>query len=67
MLMIITSPILCGAQALSINTNTHKETAMFKKVLSSIWEFFCALGKARYAAELARNGKWREAQEIAQK
>ena len=40
---------------------------MFKKVLSSIWEILCEIGKARYAAELARNGKWREAQEIAQK
>ncbi len=55
-------PLLCGAQALSINTNTHKETEMFKKVLSSIWDFFSAIGEARYAAELARNGKWREAQ-----
>ncbi len=40
---------------------------MFKKIINSIWGFFCALGEARYAAELARNGKWREAQEIAQK
>jgi len=53
--------------ALSINTDTHKETVMFKKVTSSIWDFFCAVGRARYAAELARNGKWREAQEYAQK
>jgi len=40
---------------------------MFKKVLSYIWEFFCAVGQAKYAAELARNGKWREAQEVALK
>jgi len=40
---------------------------MFKKVLSSIWDFLCAFGEARYAAELARNGKWREAQEVFRK
>lgn len=40
---------------------------MFKSILNSIWDFFCAVGRARYAAELARNGKWREAQEYAQK
>jgi len=37
---------------------------MFKKIVIEIWEFFCSVGKARYAAELARNGKWREAQEL---
>lgn len=67
MLMIISSPILCGAQALSINTDTHKETEMFKKVLNFTWDLLCSIGKARYAAELARNGKWREAQEYCQK
>lgn len=56
--------ILCGAQSLSINTDTHKETVMFKKMVSGIWSFFCAVGEARYAAELARNGKWREAQKV---
>jgi hypothetical protein len=40
---------------------------MFKKVLKSVWDFFSAIGEARYAAELARNGKWREAQEHCQK
>ena len=40
---------------------------MFKKITNSIWSFFCAVGQAKYAAELARNGKWREAQEYAQK
>jgi len=40
---------------------------MLKTILSSVWGFFCAVGRARYAAELARNGKWREAQEYAQK
>ena len=40
---------------------------MFKKITSSIWGFLCALGEARYAADLARNGKWREAQEVFRK
>jgi len=40
---------------------------MFKKIINEIWEFLCAIGKAKYAAELARNGKYREAQEAAQK
>jgi hypothetical protein len=40
---------------------------MFKKISSSIWNFLCAFGEARYAAELARNGKWREAQEFFRK
>jgi|LauGreDrversion4_2_1035121.scaffolds.fasta_scaffold11458_8 hypothetical protein len=40
---------------------------MFKKIINEIWEFLCAIGKAKYAAELARNGKYREAQEVALK
>ena len=53
---------------LSINTDTHTQgDNMFKKVLSSIWNFCCAIGQARYAAELARNGRWQEAQEIYRK
>jgi hypothetical protein len=40
---------------------------MFKKILTGVWSFFCAISEARYAAELARNGKWREAQEICRK
>lgn len=40
---------------------------MFKKVLKSAWDFLCAFGEARYAAELARNGKWRQAQEVFRK
>lgn len=40
---------------------------MFKNIISSVWDFFCAVGKARYAAELARNGKWREAQDFCRK
>jgi len=34
------------------------------KVLKSIYSFFCAMGKAKYAAELSRNGKIKEAQEL---
>ena len=60
-------PFLCAAQDISINTDTHKETEMFKKITNAIWNFLCAFGEARYAAELARNGKWREAQQIFQK
>jgi hypothetical protein len=40
---------------------------MFKKILNGAWDILCAISEARYAAELARNGKWREAQEICQK
>ena len=38
-----------------------------KKLLTSIWDIFCALGEAKYAAELARNQKWEEAQSIYRK
>jgi hypothetical protein len=34
------------------------------KVLKSIYSFFCAIGKAKYAAELSRNGKIKEAQQL---
>lgn len=35
-----------------------------KSILLSVWEFFCALGEAKYAADLARNGKIEEAKEV---
>ncbi len=35
-----------------------------KSILSSVWEFLCALGQAKYAADLARNGKWQDAQNL---
>ena len=35
-----------------------------KTILNSIWNFLCALGEAKYAADLARNGKWKEAQAL---
>jgi hypothetical protein len=34
------------------------------KLLKSIWQVFVALGEAKYAADLARNGKWKEAQAL---
>ena len=33
-----------------------------KKLLNSIWTLLCEIGQAKYAAELARNGKIKEAQ-----
>jgi hypothetical protein len=38
-----------------------------KSISSAVWSFFCAVGEARYAAELARNQKWAQAQAIYKK
>jgi hypothetical protein len=35
-----------------------------KAILSTVWEILCATGEAKYAAELARNQKWAEAQSL---
>jgi len=35
-----------------------------KAILSTVWEILCATGQAKYAAELARNQKWAEAQAL---
>jgi hypothetical protein len=35
-----------------------------KKVMENIWDFLCALGEAKYAADLARNGKIEEAKQV---
>lgn len=35
-----------------------------KAILTTVWEILCATGEAKYAAELARNQKWVEAQQI---
>lgn len=35
-----------------------------KTVIDSVWNFLCALGKARHAAFLARQGKVNEAKEL---
>jgi len=32
--------------------------------LNNIYSFFCAMVKAKYAAELSRNGKYKEAQAL---
>lgn len=37
-----------------------------KSFVKKIWEFFAALGEARYATFLARNGKWKEAKKVYQ-
>jgi hypothetical protein len=33
-----------------------------KAILSTVWEILCATGEAKYAAEMARNGKYEQAQ-----
>ena len=35
-----------------------------KAILSTIWNFFAGVREAKYAADLARNGKYAEAQAI---
>lgn len=35
-----------------------------KKIIENVWDFLCALGEAKYAAELARNGRIEEAKEV---
>jgi hypothetical protein len=35
-----------------------------KKILHSIWNFFAAVGEAKYAANLAHNHKIKEAQAV---
>ncbi len=56
--------ILCSARDLSINTDTHKETAMFKKIIKEFWDILESMGRARAAAILARNGRYKEAQDL---
>ena len=35
-----------------------------KAIVSTVWDILCATGEAKYAAELARNQKWAEAQAL---
>jgi len=35
-----------------------------KRILNSIWNFLIAIGEAKYAANLAYNGKIKEAQNV---
>lgn len=34
------------------------------KILNFVWEVLCAIGQAKHAANLARNGKYKEAQDM---
>lgn len=38
-----------------------------KAILETVWEILCATGRAKYAAELARNQKWTQAQALYKK
>jgi hypothetical protein len=38
-----------------------------KSIASGVWTFFCAVGEARYAAELARNQQWNKVRALYQK
>jgi hypothetical protein len=38
-----------------------------KAILTTVWEILCATGQAKYAAELARNQKWADAQALYKK
>jgi hypothetical protein len=38
-----------------------------KSIGSAIWTLFCAIGEARYAAELARNQQWNKVRALYQK
>ena len=47
----------------SIGQSTlNTEDFNMKKIFTSIWNFLEACGRAKYAAELARNGKVAQAQ-----
>ena len=35
-----------------------------KAILSTVWEILCSTGRAKYAAELARNQQWKRAQAL---
>jgi hypothetical protein len=41
-----------------------KYMKIVKSTMSAVWNFFCAVGEARYAAELARNGKIEQAKKV---
>jgi hypothetical protein len=42
---------------------TQKENAM-KSILSTVWQFFCDIGQASYAAHLVRTGRAAQAQSM---
>ena len=35
-----------------------------KSIVNAVGSFFCAIGRAKYAAELSRNQKWAEEQAL---
>jgi len=37
---------------------------MFKTTIKFIWDFLCSIGRAKYAAELARARKYDEARAV---
>lgn len=37
-----------------------------KAIVSTVWEILCATGRAKYAAELARNQQYKKAQQLYQ-
>ena len=49
---------------MSIYTYTQGEHTMFKKAIKKVWNFFSAMADAKHAADLARSGKYAEAQAI---
>lgn len=51
--------------SINISINTERKNKM--KLLKQIWSIFCAIGQARYAAELSRGGKWQQAQALYKK
>ncbi len=38
-----------------------------RAISSTLWEILCATGRAKYAAELARNQQWKRAQALYKK
>lgn len=50
---------------ISINTYTHTQgDFMLKRMLKGLWDILESLGRARAAATLARNGRYKEAQDL---
>ena len=54
---------LCGF----FNPKGENMLNSIKAIVSTVWEILCATGEAKYAAELARNQKWAEAQAMYKK
>lgn len=53
------------SQHISINTSTHTQgDTMFKRFIKGFYEILESMGRARAAAILARNGRYKEAQDL---